>query len=139
MTYNISDANRNGEIVARISSNNGKNALKRFLRECCMSTGFYEIRKGKHNWRMFSSFGSAFYAIPQQCEESKTKKMPIRCISYWKNEKEYRIAYDDECGSVRVTKRLNKDEQQFVEACDSVFDSFWTTTWEREGELAWQL
>jgi hypothetical protein len=59
------DVNRGGEIVARISSNNGKNALKQFRRGL-LSSGIYEIRKSKFNWCMFSSFGAAYYAAPQK-------------------------------------------------------------------------
>ena len=66
MVYKIMDVNRDGETVARISSNNGKNALKKFHREHCISTRIYEIRRGKFNWSMFSSFGSAFYAMPEK-------------------------------------------------------------------------
>ena len=65
MLFNIMYVNHDGEIVARIRSNNGKNALKQFRRNHCMSSGFYEIRKSKFNWCMFSSFGSAYYAAPQ--------------------------------------------------------------------------
>lgn len=66
MIFNIMDVNNHGEIIARIESNNGKNALKRFRRESCFSTGFYEIQKGKFNWCMFSSYGAAFYAAPEK-------------------------------------------------------------------------
>lgn len=66
MVYRIMDVNRDGETVARISSNNGKNALKKFRREHCFSAGMYEIKKGRFNWSMFSSFGSAFYAMPEK-------------------------------------------------------------------------
>jgi hypothetical protein len=64
MLFNIMDVNKDGEIVARISSNNGKNALKQFRRRCCFSTGFYEIKNSKYNWCMLSSFGAAYYAAP---------------------------------------------------------------------------
>lgn len=66
MVYRIMDVNRDGETVARISSNNGKNALKKFRREFCTASGVYEIRRGKFNWSMFSSFGGAFYALPEK-------------------------------------------------------------------------
>lgn len=66
MIYNIMDINRDGEIIARIKSNNGKNALKRFRREYCFSMGIYEIKKGRFNWSMFSSYGAAFYAAPER-------------------------------------------------------------------------
>jgi hypothetical protein len=66
MLFNIMDVNRDGEIVARIESNNGKNALKQFQRRCCFSTGLYEIKKSRFNWCMLSSFGAAYYAAPQR-------------------------------------------------------------------------
>ena len=66
MIYNIMDVNKDGEIVARIASNNGKNALKCFRRECCTVSGIYEIKKGRFNWAMFSSYGAAFYAMPEK-------------------------------------------------------------------------
>lgn len=65
MLFNIMDVNHDGEIVARIRSNNGKNALKQFRRGL-LSSGVYEIRKSKFNWCMFSSFGAAYYAAPQK-------------------------------------------------------------------------
>lgn len=64
MLFNILDVNRDGEIVSVINSNNGKNALKRFRRERCFSTGVYEIIKARFNWSMQSSYGAAFYAAP---------------------------------------------------------------------------
>lgn len=66
MVYKIMDVNNAGEIVARIQSNNGKNALKQFRRKYCLSSGIYEIRKGRFNWSMLSSFGAAFYAAPEK-------------------------------------------------------------------------
>lgn len=66
MIYKIMDVNNGGEIVARIESNNGKNALKRFRRERCFSSGIYEIKKSRFNWCMFSSYGAAFYAAPER-------------------------------------------------------------------------
>lgn len=66
MIYKIMDVNRDGEIVARIASNNGKNALKRFRRERYLSAGIYEIRKGRFNWAMFNSYGATFYAAPEK-------------------------------------------------------------------------
>ena len=66
MIYKIMDVNAGGEIVARIETNNGKNALKRFLRENCFSAGLYEIQKGRYNWSMFSSYGATFYAAPER-------------------------------------------------------------------------
>ena len=66
MIYNIMDVNADGEIVARIESNNGKNALRRFSQEHCFSNGIYEIKKGRFNWSMFSSYGAAFYAMPEK-------------------------------------------------------------------------
>lgn len=66
MIYNIMDVNRDGEIIARIASNNGKNALKRFRRERCFSAGIYEIKKGRFNWAMLTSYGVAFYAMPDR-------------------------------------------------------------------------
>ena len=66
MIYKIMDVNNDGAIVARIESNNGKNALERFRRECCLSTGIYEIKKGRFNWSMFSSYGATFYAVPEK-------------------------------------------------------------------------
>lgn len=68
MIFNIMDVNNNGEIVARIESNNGKNALKQFQRRCCFSTGFYEIKKSRFNGCMFSTYGGAWYAAPQKGE-----------------------------------------------------------------------
>lgn len=69
MIYNILDVNNGGECVARISSNNGKNALKKFQREHCFSAGMYEIRKGRFNWSMFSTYGATFYALPEREEK----------------------------------------------------------------------
>ena len=66
MLFNIMDVNHDGEIVARIRSNNGKNALKQFRRNYCISAGFWEIKKAKFNWCLLSSFGSAYYAAPQR-------------------------------------------------------------------------
>jgi hypothetical protein len=66
MLFNIMDVNHDGEIVARISSNNGKNALKAFRRQYCISAGAWEIRKAKFNWCLLSSFGAAYYAAPQK-------------------------------------------------------------------------
>lgn len=66
MLFHIMDVNRDGEIIARIESNNGKNALKKFQREYCLSAGFYEICKGRYNYCMLSSFGAAYYAAPQK-------------------------------------------------------------------------
>ena len=50
MLFNIMDVNHDGEIVARIRSNNGKNALKQFRRDYCISAGFWAIKKAKFNW-----------------------------------------------------------------------------------------
>lgn len=66
MLFHIMDVNRDGEIVARIKSNNGKNALKKFIREYRLTAGFYEIRKSRFNWCAFSTFGAAWYAAPQK-------------------------------------------------------------------------
>lgn len=66
MLFYIMDVNHDGEIVARIKSNNGKNALKAFRRQYCISTGFLEIKKAKFNWCLLSSFGAAYYAAPQK-------------------------------------------------------------------------
>ena len=66
MLFHIMDVNHGGEIVARIKSNNGKNALKAFRRQYCISTGFGEIKKAKFNWCLLSSFGAAYYAAPQK-------------------------------------------------------------------------
>jgi hypothetical protein len=68
MLFNIMDVNRDGEIVARIESNNGKNALKQFQRRYCISAGFWDIRKSRFNWCLSSSFGAAYYAAPQKKE-----------------------------------------------------------------------
>lgn len=70
MLFNIMDVNKDGEIVARIESNNGKNALIQFRRRCCFSTGLYEIKKSRFNWCMLSSFGAAYYAAPQRRENA---------------------------------------------------------------------
>ena len=66
MVYRILDVNADGECIARIDSNNGKNALKKFQQKHCTAAGFYEIRRGKFNWSMFSTYGSAFYALPEK-------------------------------------------------------------------------
>lgn len=66
MVYRILDVNADGECIARIDSNNAKNALKKFQRECCTTTGMYEIRRGKFNWSMYSTYGAAFYALPER-------------------------------------------------------------------------
>ena len=68
MLFHIMDVNNGGEIVARIESNNGKNALIQFRRRCRFSTGIYEIKKSRFNWCMLSSFGAAYYAAPQKQE-----------------------------------------------------------------------
>ena len=66
MIYKIMDVNAGGEIVARIETNNGKNALKRFLQEHCLTAGLYEIQKGRYNWSMFNNYGATFYAAPER-------------------------------------------------------------------------
>ena len=65
MVYKIMDVNADGEVIARIESNNGKNALLRFHRESCFSPG-YEIKKGRFNWAMFNQYGATFYAAPER-------------------------------------------------------------------------
>ena len=45
MIYKIMDVNAGGETVARIESNNGKNALRRF-RRLLLAPGAYEIKRG---------------------------------------------------------------------------------------------
>lgn len=62
--FNITDCN-NGQIVARIETNNGKNALRKF-RNGLMSTGFYEIHKRCNRWVLSSSYGAYFVASPEQ-------------------------------------------------------------------------
>ena len=62
MKFLINDCNSK-EIVARIETNNGKNALRRF-RNVLMSTGFYEIHKRCNLWILSSSYGAYFVAIP---------------------------------------------------------------------------
>ena len=66
MVYKIMDVNTGGEVIARIESNNGKNALLRFHRESCLSPGTYEIKKGRFNWAMFNKYGATFYAAPER-------------------------------------------------------------------------
>lgn len=50
--------------LERITTNNGKNALKQFRQLHCMSTGIYEIKKDKYFWCMVSRYGSYFKALP---------------------------------------------------------------------------
>lgn len=61
--FKIIDCISNRDTIV-ITSNNGKNALKQFLRNYCMSTGFYEIHKRCNRWIMTSSYGSYFVAMP---------------------------------------------------------------------------
>ena len=61
--YRIVDVNSRHDTIV-IESNNGKNALKKFLRYYAMSTGIYEIHKRCSCWIMSSSYGSYFVAIP---------------------------------------------------------------------------
>lgn len=65
MIYKIMDVNAGGETVARIESNNGKNALRRF-RRLLLAPGAYEIKRGYFNWAMFSDPGGAWYAMPEK-------------------------------------------------------------------------
>ena len=58
------DVNNFGEIIAKIESNNGKNALKKFRRAHGLSTE-YTFRK-RQNWAMFGPYGGAFYAAPER-------------------------------------------------------------------------
>ena len=66
MLFHIMDVNNGGEIIAKIESNNGKNALKKFIREYSLTIGFYEIKKSRFNWCAFSPFGAAWYAVPKK-------------------------------------------------------------------------
>lgn len=69
MKFIIHDCNSK-EIVARIYTNNGKNALRKF-RNGLMSTGCYEIHKRCNTWILSSSYGAYFVAIP--VKERSTK------------------------------------------------------------------
>lgn len=54
-----------GQVVARIETNNGKNALRKF-RNGLMATGFYEIHKRCNRWILSSTYGAYFIASPEQ-------------------------------------------------------------------------
>ena len=64
MKFLINDCNSK-EIVARIETNNGKNALRKF-RNGLMSTGCYEIHKRCNLWILSSSYGAYFVAVPMK-------------------------------------------------------------------------
>lgn len=61
--FNIIDCVSNHEVIT-ISARDGKSALRKFLRNHMMSTGFYEIHKRCDRWIMTSSYGSYFVAMP---------------------------------------------------------------------------
>lgn len=60
-TFEIIDCIRNNKICT-IRAKHGKSALRKFLANHCMNTGFYEIHKRLNVWIMSSSFGSYFVA-----------------------------------------------------------------------------
>ena len=49
-----------------IKAQNGKSALKKFLRQYVLSTGMYEIHKRCNRWIMTSTYGSYFVAMPKK-------------------------------------------------------------------------
>lgn len=61
--FKIIDCISNHEATI-ISARDGKSALRKFLRNHMMSTGFYEIHKRCDRWIMTSSYGSYFVAMP---------------------------------------------------------------------------
>lgn len=63
MKFNIIDCN-NGSVLCTIETNNGKNALRRFRNNYCLSSGFYEIHKNKRagQWILSSTYGTYFVA-----------------------------------------------------------------------------
>ena len=62
MLFHIMDVNNGGEIIAKIESNNGKNALKKFIREYSLTIGFYEIKKRDNNTFNNNNCYDFFYA-----------------------------------------------------------------------------
>ena len=56
------------EKICEIASNNGKNACKRFIREHCLSIGFYEIHKTKGVYILSSSYGIYVMAMKKKGE-----------------------------------------------------------------------
>ena len=61
----------NGQAVDTVSSNNGKNALRKF-RRCLLSTGFYEYHKLESGiWELSASYGRYFQAREKKSQEQK--------------------------------------------------------------------
>lgn len=61
--FKIIDEN-NSQTVARVEAQNGKIALKKFMRSKILSTGLHEIHMTPFgNWELSTSFGAYFYAV----------------------------------------------------------------------------
>ena len=64
MLFEIMDFNKRGEVVATITSNNGKNALLRFRRENGLLASEYTIERGRRYFWLLGNHGQALCATP---------------------------------------------------------------------------